>query len=462
MRKLSNGAVGVIAAAVCIFITVLTMDTDAFSMAFNLAVLAVMLVILAFSGLFGFSRTQQTIRGLDGAARKLTGIYQEKGDLEEVTALGSQIFQVEYLDRKYQEYLAYLRKADSPCDIGDYIGEYEINNYIHRRLIEMVPDILTSLGILGTFLGLVWGLRGFDPVSYEAMTSSVSSLINGIKVAFVTSIYGLTLSMAFSYWQKGLFSRLAESLDNFLDKYYLCAVPPTDTTAMNHVLTNQQEQIRLSREQSKELGQQITAGFEHYVEPSMEHLNQTVDQFIQTITLNQKDLLEQVSANVMDTMKSELTREFSRMRTLLEETNRVQENYVGFLSHTQEDQAQFQAELMEVRRQFQDDFLAGEAAVSRAMKTAGESQRECLDAMRTQQENLREFVDYMAQVMERMAVLNDRSVRTLEEVERQLQDLSQDHAFGQMEQLNRRLDQLIGMMEEQGRGKKRSFRSLFH
>ena len=64
--------------------------------------------------------------------------------------------------------------------------------------------------------------------------------------------------------------------------------------------------------------------------------------------------------------------------------------------------------------------------------------------------------------MERMAVLNDRSVRTLEEVERQLQDLSQDHAFGQMEQLNRRLDQLIGMMEEQGRGKKRSFRSLFH
>ena len=48
MRKLSNGAVGVIAAAVCIFITVLTMDTDAFSMAFNLAVLAVMLVTAGY------------------------------------------------------------------------------------------------------------------------------------------------------------------------------------------------------------------------------------------------------------------------------------------------------------------------------------------------------------------------------------------------------------------------------
>ena len=51
MRKLSNGAVGVIAAAVCIFITVLTMDTDAFSMAFNLAVLAVMGILMLSSAL---------------------------------------------------------------------------------------------------------------------------------------------------------------------------------------------------------------------------------------------------------------------------------------------------------------------------------------------------------------------------------------------------------------------------
>ena len=55
----------------------------------------------------------------------------------------------------HQEYLSYLRKTNSLTDIGDYIGEYEINNYTHRRLVEMIPDILTSLGILGTFVGLV-------------------------------------------------------------------------------------------------------------------------------------------------------------------------------------------------------------------------------------------------------------------------------------------------------------------
>ena len=56
---------------------------------------------------------------------------------------------------------------------------------IHKKLLEMVPDIFTSIGILGTFLGLVWGLRDFQPTDYSAMTSSVAALVEGIKVAFI-------------------------------------------------------------------------------------------------------------------------------------------------------------------------------------------------------------------------------------------------------------------------------------
>ena len=56
-------------------------------------------------------------------------------------------------------------------------------------------DSFTSIGILGTFVGLVWGLKDFQPSDYEAMTSSVSSLVDGIKVAFLTSIYGIAFSI---------------------------------------------------------------------------------------------------------------------------------------------------------------------------------------------------------------------------------------------------------------------------
>lgn len=458
MQKIWNGVIAALAAGVCVFITVITMDTDIYSMAFNLIVLGIMVVIMLFSGILGFGRMGQTARGLDGASKKLMSVFKNKGSMEEVTGSGSRIFEVEYLDRKYQEYLAYLRKTNSPCDIGDYIGEYEINNYTHRRFLELVPDMLTSLGILGTFLGLVWGLRGFDPVSYEAMTSSVSSLIDGIKVAFVTSIYGITLSMAFSFWLRGMLSRVSESLDNFLDKYYLCAVPPTDATAMNHVLANQKRQIKVAQEMTKEMTEQMAAGFERYMEPAMEQMNRTLENFTNVVTLNQKELLENISTQVMDSMRGELTTQFSEMRGLLEDTNRVQRDYVNFLSELQQTQSQFQQDLMEVRVQFQQDFLSGEEEISRAMKTAGSSQEACLAAMRTQQENLREFVDYMSKVMERMARLNEASVETLEEVTKQLEDLSQNRDSQRLEGLNDRMDQLIGLMEKQQNRKKGLFR----
>lgn len=77
----------------------------------------------------------------------------------------------------------------------DYINEDLVDNSIHRSLLEMIPDMLTSLGILGTFIGLVWGLKNFNPANYDAMTSSVASLVEGIKVAFLTSIYGLALAL---------------------------------------------------------------------------------------------------------------------------------------------------------------------------------------------------------------------------------------------------------------------------
>lgn len=460
MRKVSNAFVGVLAAAVCVFISLMAIESDIYTMIYNLVFLGIMLVVIFCAWMFGFRRMNQTVDGMERASEKLVDIYKNKGGITEITMSGSQIFGVEYLDQKYQEYLAYLKKTNSPCDIGDYIGEYEINNYTHRKLVEMVPDILTSLGILGTFVGLVWGLKGFDPQTYEAMTSSVSSLVNGIKVAFITSIYGIALSMAFSYWLRGALSRVSESLDNFLDKYYLCAVPPTDATAMNHVLSNQKEQTKVMKDMAEGLAEQVAVSFEEHVTPAMEHMNQTMEHFTDVVTLNQEQLLENISKRVMDSMKKEMMSEFMEMRTLLKASNAAQKDYLQFMTDAQ--------------GKFQNDFLKGEKELARvmqatslrqeeSMRVTAASQEECFRVMRTQQENLREFVDYMAQVMEKMAVLNEMSNRTLDQVTRQLKEITPQET-PDLTDLTERMDHLISLMEKQQRqynqnNKKGFFRS---
>ena len=50
-----------------------------------------------------------------------------------------------------------LRRARKELlDIEEYINE-EDRIFISTKLLEMAPDLFTSIGILGTIRGLVWG-----------------------------------------------------------------------------------------------------------------------------------------------------------------------------------------------------------------------------------------------------------------------------------------------------------------
>ena len=103
----------------------------------------------------------------------------------------------------------------------------------------MAPDIFTSLGILGTFIGLVWGLKSFEPSSYETMTTSVSALVDGIKVAFLTSIYGIAFALIYSSGMKSVYSGMDAKLQGFLERFHLYVLPAAESESRNLMLASQ-------------------------------------------------------------------------------------------------------------------------------------------------------------------------------------------------------------------------------
>ena len=403
MRKFSNFIAAIAAAGVCFLITYLTLDADFKNIVFNFAFLAVMLIIMLGGVGIGFVRLNQTRAGLDRATGKMKQLAQSGGNMASITTPGSTLFDVPYLDAKYQEYLTFLHKTNSPTDIGDYIGEYEINNYTHRRLVEMVPDILTSLGILGTFVGLVLGLRGFNPNSYEAMSSSVEGLIGGIKVAFVTSIYGLSLSLTFSYWLRGTLTAVSESLDRFLDAYYTCVVPPTDATAMNHIIANQNSQTKLMQQMQKDLAKEVAQSLSVSIEPMVAHLDQTMDTFTQVVTLQQEKLLENISERVARSMKQEFFSEFLEMRRVMGETNKTQRDHLKFMQ--------------EAEQQFQSDVMAGENRMSQAMEASTDVVMRAMQAMDEQEQRISAFVADMQNAMNGIAQTSDLSLKMTQQMD---------------------------------------------
>ena len=63
---------------------------------------------------------------------------------------------------------------------------------LRHEQVNAIASIVTIIGVLGTFLGIAIGLYQFDTENIEA---SVPQLLEGLKIAFLTSIVGIGLSI---------------------------------------------------------------------------------------------------------------------------------------------------------------------------------------------------------------------------------------------------------------------------
>ena len=62
-------------------------------------------------------------------------------------------------------------------------------------------SIILTIGVLGTFVGIFVGLLDFD---INSMENSIPPLLDGLKIAFYTSIVGMTLSVLISVYQRSI------------------------------------------------------------------------------------------------------------------------------------------------------------------------------------------------------------------------------------------------------------------
>lgn len=123
-----------------------------------------------------------------------------------------------------------------------------LDQHLNLRFWNSAPALLVGLGILGTFVGLVWGLIPFSGINFEETSQiqvAIKKLLSGVSTAFVTSVWGMLTSLAFNGLEKWRISRVSQSIANLqreLDRLF--------------TLTTQEE---ISFRQEDELAQQTQA-----------------------------------------------------------------------------------------------------------------------------------------------------------------------------------------------------------
>ncbi|SRR5581483_9736291 len=84
-----------------------------------------------------------------------------------------------------------------------------ISGFYHASFYQVVPNILTALGLLATFIAILVALAG---VTYQAQdpahpVTGIDQLINGLAGKFLSSIVALVLSVAFVFFEKKICER---------------------------------------------------------------------------------------------------------------------------------------------------------------------------------------------------------------------------------------------------------------
>ena len=369
-KKIVNVVLFLAVVATAVGMTIYTGKGAASVMVYNFVFLGVMVLIYLSGMIGGMFKMNRLSEALRHGTEEVSSIFKAPGKAkaEDLSVL-NEIFGNTYLDKKMDTFRGSIDKSQEGIgDVEDFINEEEMDLHIHKRLLEMVPDILTSLGILGTFVGLVWGLKNFNPNDYAAMTSSVASLVDGIKVAFLTSIYGIALSIVYTYGMKSEYSSLTENLQGFLDRFHAYVMPTAENESRNLLVSSQKIQTEAMNKMAEQFSVQMADSFEKVITPTFRKMNDSLDMLVTSVTRCQQDAVKEILDGFMKEMHNSFQLQFKDFNEALNQ-----------LKKAQKENADYTATLYQtMSTQLSDNYLQQERVMKDAVTELGNLQNRYL------------------------------------------------------------------------------------
>lgn len=382
----------------CIAMTVFTGKGSVSTMIYNFAFLAIMTVLYLAGMLGGMFRVEGIGQALHRGKEELTGIFKTPGKVKNESLVYLKgIFDHKYLDGRLDDFVDGMNQAKEGIgEIEDYINEDDIDLHVHKRILEMIPDIFTSLGILGTFIGLVWGLKNFEPSSYETMTNSVSSLVAGIKVAFLTSIYGIAFAIIYTSGMKSVFSDMNEKLQAFLEKFHIYVLPTAENESRNLMVASQKLQVKAMKQMAEQLSAEMAQSFEKAINPTFQKMNESLDVLTESVTSCQQDVMQEILRSFLREMNGSFKMQFKDFNDALAQLKKAQKEnteYTTNLYHTMSDQLNSSYERQSETMKDMVNELGN--AQGRYMSTASRIAQDNQEIQKMQQQDYQRVADYL-------------------------------------------------------------------
>lgn len=316
-------------------------------------------------------------RQLSGIHRSLTKIptqylpEQVRNEIEKIFGKGF-VFK-NHLGHLWKEYRDTLHEQRSHSDGSIVVtairatvpSEVFLNNQsvvdsrLHTEFFKHVPGLFTGLGIIGTFSGLIQGLRAFQ-VSDDAsiVRGSLETLMHVVGNAFIVSAFAIAAAMVVTFFEKLIVAalyrqsdKIAHEIDARFDmgagEEYLSKLvkhseeSATHAAQLKDVLVRElgdilrdisANQIQESKRQNEALGTSITQGIQQSLQAPLEKIAGSV----QSVTGGQSEMVTRMLSDVMAGFSQQLKELFggqiSGITQLNQQTGQAMQDAVSALN----------------------------------------------------------------------------------------------------------------------------------
>ena len=210
----------------------------------------------------------------------------------------------------------------------------------HNTFTTYAPTLLTSLGILGTFAGIIAGLLEFDTDHIDA---SIGPLLDGLKTAFTTSLAGMFLSILYkAIVSTGFLKRadaeiLAEDEVGAAELYAVMQQQVAGIEQLKQAISDNDEsslvsQIKLLRSEISDNNRSADEKFEAFQEQLWSELKNFADILAKAATEQVIEALQQVIQDFNTNLTKQFGDNFAQLNEAVGRLLEWQENYKGQLS----------------------------------------------------------------------------------------------------------------------------------
>ena len=392
-------------------------------------------------------------------------------------------FQWEPLKHLWEEYadtLHELRKASSgdvaltevratvPAE-SMFTREVLVDGRLFDDFTKHLPGVLTGLGIIGTFAGLLDGLGSFDPSTTAKAVEGLGPLMNGVQHAFVASGMAIACAMGVVFISRltlAYLYRLVEHLTHGIDSLYSTGageeylarlVSSSEQNAastaqlkdalvedLNKMMTNLVErQIAAQQTVTQSLGDRIGESISYALAEPMKRVSDAMEQSNRANGEQVNSMLETVLTGFMakleDTFGGQMRGINEQMQRSMDSMAAVQASLQGLLSD------------IKITNEHAANQMSG--TLEDAMKKAADNQQLLTDQMREFVQDFRKLVSEEQNKSKK--TMDDTVMKVLGEVARAMERLEDVRKIAATEETGRntrladQTSQLVGGLSTQ-------------